>query len=263
MTADYRSNPAVEFHSHQAERFENYYNKLNDKPFSASFIYTRRRLDDTLFRLIPERGDGLRLLDLGCGTGHYMTMLAQRGFEVVGVDGADEMLAKARANNPEAEVLQGDVENIPLPDASFDYVICIEVLRYLHNWPKCVQEMGRILKPGGVCLATAMPLLNSNGYWFVNRLSKLIPLGNLSRIQQEFVTGPGLRRQFRDAGFDKTDVHGVYTGPINWVERLTPWFFPTALKVWEPFDKALADLPLLRELSDMFLMHAVRGDRRG
>jgi len=45
---------------------------------------------------------------------------------------------------------------------------------------------------------------------------------------------------------------------VNWIERLAPSVLPLALKWWEPLDAAMSDLPFLRELSNMFLVHAVR-----
>ena len=52
------------------------------------------------------------------------------------------------------------------------------------------------------------------------------------------------------------DVHGVYTGPINWVERLAPRRLIPFLRRWEAFDRKLADGPVLRGLSNMLLVKA-------
>ena len=166
---------------------------------------------------------------------------------------------------PEAgiEFRQADVEALPYPDASFDVVVCIEVLRYLPSPEGCVREMARVLRPGGICLTTAAPLFNLNGYWVVNRLANLRPVGNLVRLKQFFTTGGRMRRTFRRAGFASTRVHGVYLGPINWVERLAPRVLPRMLRAWERADAKLADTVLLREFSNMFLVHAVKGETGG
>jgi ubiquinone/menaquinone biosynthesis C-methylase UbiE len=174
------------------------------------------------------------------------------------VDGSEEMLGHARMNNPGAEILRADVEAIPFPDASFDFVVCIEVLRYLPASAACIQEMARVLKPGGVCLATATPVLNLNGYWLVNRIANAVRVGDLVRLKQFFTTSSKLRREFTDAGFQDSAVHGVYIGPINWIERLLPAALPRVLRAWEKKDAALADRAVLRELSNMFLVHATR-----
>jgi ubiquinone/menaquinone biosynthesis C-methylase UbiE len=168
------------------------------------------------------------------------------------------MLDQARAINVGADIRRADVESIPFPDASFDFVVCIEVLRYLPNSAQCIHEMARVLKPGGVCLTTAAPVLNLNGYWIVNRLANLIRVGDLVRLKQFFTTSGRLRREFAVAGFSGTDVQGVYLGPVNWIERLAPRALPRVLKVWEPMDAAMADLPVFRELSNMFLVRATK-----
>ena len=67
-----------------------------------------------------------------------------------------------------------------------------------------------------------------------------------------------LRREFINAGFAEPALHGVYFGPINWVERLAPARLPRVLKRWQPIDETLADRPLLREFSNMFLVRGVR-----
>jgi ubiquinone/menaquinone biosynthesis C-methylase UbiE len=246
---------AIDLHSQQAELFAARY--LAADAYADCFAYSRRRLQVLLDHHLPGEGGGLRLLDVGCGTGHQLAELRQRGYEVAGVDGSQDMLEHARVLNPGAELRQADVERLPFPDASFDVVLCIEVLRYLPDVSGCIREMARVLRPGGVCLATATPLFNLNGYWLVNRLAHLTRVRGLVHLKQYFATSWGLRRRFRAAGFQPPAVHGVYIGPVNWVQRLVPGLLPRFLKSWERFDGAAADGPW-RDLANMFLVHAVR-----
>jgi ubiquinone/menaquinone biosynthesis C-methylase UbiE len=155
-------------------------------------------------------------------------------------------------------VVEADVEAIPVRSSSFDFVLCIEVLRYLPSPSTCLREMARVLRPGGVCLATATPVLNLNGYWLVNRLASVVPIPGCVRLRQFFSRSAELRREFREAGFGPLEVHGVYFGPVNWLERLAPRAVAPALRRWERADAALADRPILRELSNMFLVRATR-----
>jgi ubiquinone/menaquinone biosynthesis C-methylase UbiE len=252
---------AIEQHSAEAEEFVRRYQELEVDPFRSCFTYSRHRLGKLLEHHLPECADGLRLLDIGCGTGHHMASLRRRGFEVAGADGSKEMVRLARANNPGAEIHQCDVEALPFPNASFDYAICIEVLRYLPDTSGCIREMARVLKPGGICLATATPMFNLNLYYLVNRLALTLPTKSLVRLKQFFTTGRKLRRQFLEAGFCEPRIEGVYFGPINWIERLAPWALPRALRSWEPLDAKLTNAPLLREFSNMFLIRAVRRRR--
>ncbi|HKA23150.1 MAG TPA: class I SAM-dependent methyltransferase [Blastocatellia bacterium] len=253
---------AIDQHSIQAKEFAERYREMSEDSYRSCFTYSRKRLDALLAPEVPSQGDGLRLLDVGCGTGHHMASLRERGFDVAGVDGSPEMLDQARANNPGAEIKLSDVESLPFPDASFDFILCIEVLRYLPSAVQCVREMSRVLKPGGVCVATATPLMNLNGYWVVNRLANLVRVGDLVRLKQFFTTSWQLKREFSEAGFSDTSVSGVYLGPVNWIERLTPRLLPAVLKTWEPLDSILADSPVLRELSNMYMVRAIRGGQQ-
>ena len=250
---------AIEAHSAVATQFSQRYTGLEGDPFRNCFLYSRLQLDRWLNRYMPFSGDGLRILDAGCGPGHYSSVLHERGFRVTGIDGSEEMLAIARVSSPGVEFTSADLtQRLPLPDAIFDYVVCIEVLRYLPDVTPVLAELARTLRPGGTCLITAMPLFNVNGYWFVNRAAGLLGTKTISPLRQFFTTSPELRRQFRRAGFTSVSVHGVYTGPINWIERLAPDLLPRFLRWWEPIDNKLCDLGVLHEFSNMFLVQAVR-----
>lgn len=253
LSTDFQKRLAIEQHSVQAIEFAERYRKLNEDAYRSCFAYSRKRLSSLLDSYIPRQGGGLRVLDVGCGTGHHLADLGERGFAIAGVDGSEEMLSQALANNPGADIRLADVETLPFADASFDLILCIEVLRYLPSSTKCIGEMARVLKPGGVCLATATPILNLNGYWLVNRIANLMRVGDLVRLKQFFTTTGRLRREFTEAGFSRPEVRGVYFGPINWIERLMPRTLQRLLKAWEPVDSAVADAPLLRQFSNMYL----------
>lgn len=257
--AELQKQLAIGQHSRQAGEFADRYRDLGSSVYASCFSYSRWRLDAFLQLYLPERGDGRRLLDVGCGTGHHMASLRERGFEVAGVDGSEEMIAHARANNPGAHIKVADVDSLPFPDSSFDFVLCIEVLRYLPDFTRCVNEIARVLKPGGVCLVTAAPLLSLNGYWLVNRIASRVRVADLVHLKQFFTTSWRLRRSFANAGFGSLTVHGVYLGPVNWVERLAPSLLPRTLKAWELVDSAITDRRMTREFSNMFLVHGVRG----
>jgi ubiquinone/menaquinone biosynthesis C-methylase UbiE len=248
---------AVETHSRQADEFAHSYT-VHDA-YVDCFNYSRHRLDALLTKLIPPVDRPLALLDVGCGTGHHMQRYARLGYKPSGVDGSEEMLAHARVNNPGADLKRADVEALPFSDASFDVATAIEVLRYLPDPRRSIDEIGRVLKPGGRAIVTASPLLSLNFYPIVNRVANLVPMKDFVRLKQFFSTSGQLRSAFKDAGFTTVNIHGVYFGPVNWVERLMKKKTPGFLRRWEPIDRALADKPIARELSNMFLVEAVKG----
>lgn len=249
-------NAAIETHSRQADQFAQSYTAPD--PYGSCFNYSRHRLDALIANVLPPPEGRMRLLDVGCGTGHHMRRFADAGFVVAGVDGSEEMLHHARANNPGADLRKADVESLPFPDASFDVVMAIEVLRYLPDPTACIREMARVLRPGGICLATASPLFSVNAYPIVNRVASAIPQSKFVRLKQYFSTTRSLRQQFAAAGFGTIDVYGVYFGPINWVERLARSRAPRFMRWWEKFDKKFSAARPLRDLSNMLLVRGVR-----
>ena len=96
---------------------------------------------------------GDRALDLCCGTGDLALALAQRGAETTGLDFSEKMLEIARARSCKLKFrapnfIQGDAQQIPFPDGSFDIVTVGYGLRNLTDWEAGLAEMHRVAKPG-------------------------------------------------------------------------------------------------------------------
>lgn len=101
-------------------------------------------------------GNDGHVLDLGCGTGIYSVAFAANGYDVIGVDGATGMLARAypRITPQLATRLRFERVNVdgqlPYADATFDACIAISVLQALAHPAKTSKEVWRILKPDAV-----------------------------------------------------------------------------------------------------------------
>jgi ubiquinone/menaquinone biosynthesis C-methylase UbiE len=96
---------------------------------------------------------GKKVLDIGVGTGWSTEQLARAGAEVTAIDITPKAveLTKKRLelNNASAQVLEGDQENLPFPDESFDYVLAWGCQMHTPNTQKAIDEIRRVLKPGG------------------------------------------------------------------------------------------------------------------
>ena len=101
----------------------------------------------------------LRVVDIGCGTGHLLAVLRQRlapshALELVGMDFARSALRRAQALLPTATWLLEDLYTNTLEADSFDLVLCIETLEHLRQPQRAVGELSRICRPGGSMIVT-------------------------------------------------------------------------------------------------------------
>jgi SAM-dependent methyltransferase len=147
---------------------------------------------------------GRRVLEVGCGPGRYVAMLASKGFEVVGVDPVMYPTWPLIKSHREVEFADGVfAEALPFPDASFDHVACIAALLYFDDPHRALAEIRRVLKPGG------RVVLRSVSRWNLYNLIMGKPLDPASRNRYtmgEFV------RLAQSAGFSVAErfSYGFY-----------------------------------------------------
>jgi SAM-dependent methyltransferase len=107
----------------------------------------------TIVRRILRRhaSPGSRILDVGCGTGATTASLSAFG-DVIGLDLGPAALRHARARG--LPVARGSAERLPVRAASLDVVVALDVLEHLDDDRRALDEMLRVLRPGGLLLAT-------------------------------------------------------------------------------------------------------------
>ncbi len=151
------------------------------------------------------------VLEIACGSGQGVGLLARRAKRVTGLDIDTKLLDRARAiyaARKNIEFVHGDAENLPLPDASFDLVILFEAIYYLTHPERFVKEARRVLKKGGVVL--------------VCTANKDLPDFNPSPYSHAYLGPPELRAVFEAEGFS-VEVLGdapIATGLATHARRL-------------------------------------------
>lgn len=121
---------------------------------------------------------GMTALDIATGGGHVANALAPHCVEVTALDLTSEILEQARRfiqNNGHQNVsyVQGDAEKLPFPDQHFDLVTCRIAAHHFPSIPAFVQEVSRVIKPGGqfVLIDNVAPELDKFEQ-FYNRVEK-------------------------------------------------------------------------------------------
>jgi SAM-dependent methyltransferase len=115
------------------------------------FVGRRRIIESFLERICSNlESDRPRILDIGCGTGANLEMLARFG-EAKGVDVSTEALAFCRERGLQ-NVRQGEAEHLPYEDGSFDLVTGLDVVEHLDDDVAGLREMRRVLRTGGRAL---------------------------------------------------------------------------------------------------------------
>lgn len=91
---------------------------------------------------------GRQVLDIGCGAGTFLRLVADRGAVPHGLDASEALLAFARDRLPDADLRQGDMEDLPWDKDSFDLVTGFNSFFFANDMVAALREAGRVAKPG-------------------------------------------------------------------------------------------------------------------
>src|SRR5262245_22692722 len=95
-------------------------------------------------------GDGkLDVLEVGCGTGHWLKVLKDRVGFLTGVDLSANMLKRAQSETSEVPLVQGRAEELPYRPRCFDRLFCLNAFHHFAEKPKFLTEARRVLRPHG------------------------------------------------------------------------------------------------------------------
>ena len=168
-------------------------------------------------KLVP-RWEAVGVLDLGCGGGFMSVALAQRGARVIAVDPSAGAVAagqrQAAEQRLEISFRRGFGEALDLESNSVDVVVCVDVLEHVASVPTTLDEITRVLKPGGTFV---FDTINRN--WLARLLVvtiaedvlRLLPKG--AHDPKLFIKPQELRAQLSALGFK--DIRFAGLGPTG------------------------------------------------
>lgn len=214
-------------------------------------LYTERVQDATLF---PQEGKAFdryfnepntSVLDVGCGVGRVASILAERGFEVTGIDVSEPFVERARTLFPEIEFRVEDIRDTSFDSRSFEYVVFsyygLDYILPKAERLRALREIHRVLKPAGVLvfsthnswsplvpqslsdlsraakdLLNLYPSSNDQEPLYARQKTDRLPLGEI----EIYLSDPVHQwLQLRKCGFTPLDVVGKRDNVLRFLER--------------------------------------------
>lgn len=155
------------------DRWSQLYDEMRDPVAAHSFRVRRHRVEELSEPLLAE---GSRVLDIGCGTGISAPFYIAKGCVYHGVDIAPKMAEQARANVPseKAAFSVGDLEaGLEFAPGRFDLLIALGLIEYLDRLEAALDEMVRVVRPGGSLIIT-VPNRNCVNYFATRCLGPVV-----------------------------------------------------------------------------------------
>jgi len=167
-------------------------------------------IQKTIIERLSEECDIGEVIEFGCGTGYYTKVIAKNARHIIATDLSDEMLEVAGTQLKEFQnitIEKADCESTSFPSKRFDTVVMVNVIHFIENPHKSLQESYRILKDGGLLL-----LVDYTGYgmkWFEKMklvIRFLKKCGNPPRYAQTNLTPDRFNYLVESAGFKVEQV---------------------------------------------------------
>jgi ubiquinone/menaquinone biosynthesis C-methylase UbiE len=134
--------------------------------------YDRRYLDEdyelverALFEFIGP--NSRRVLEVGCGTGHWLHRLQNSQIEAIGIDPSDAMLSHARRKMPCGRLIRGRAEALPFEVGRFDRLFYINAFHHVADKRRAIEEARRVLRAGGTMLTIGLDPHTGIDRWWI------------------------------------------------------------------------------------------------
>ncbi|OMB97097.1 class I SAM-dependent methyltransferase [Mycobacterium colombiense] len=161
------------------------------------------RRHEVVYQRLADRCVDADVLEAGCGEGYGADLIAGVARRVIAVDYDEAAVAHVRSRYPRVDVMQANLAQLPLPDASVDIVVNFQVIEHLWDQTQFVVECARVLRPSGLLLmSTPNRITFSQG-----RDTPINPFHTRELNAAE------LTQLLIDGGFTDVSVSGLFHGP--------------------------------------------------
>jgi ubiquinone/menaquinone biosynthesis C-methylase UbiE len=204
---DLRAEEIIKRWDLNAELYASYYSKHGD-------INREVLVTPVIMEMLGKVADR-NILDAGCGEGFLSRLIAERGASVTAVDYSEKLLEIAKERTPDdlgIDYIHANLECLDMLDEdTFDFVVSCIVLQDIPDYQAAVEEMCRVLRPGGTCiLAITHPCFSSDAGWVKDSNGKKL----YWKIDNYFFEG----------GFEIPMVPGSEDNPIGFHRTLTNYY---------------------------------------
>lgn len=241
--------------------------------------YYRLEIINAMIKMADVRS-GDRVVEIGCGTGLVLHELLKITKPIYGTDISAEMLHRVKdsllkdknvsivnsfdtsSNDVQADVFlaQNDLLNLNLPRNYFDKIISMEVLRYIDNVPKALENVKSIMRPNSVFVFTVTNFYSFSFFPVKYQLRKLFNKVNRDEeLLQYFVTEGAIKKEIKKAGFKIVSFRKLNLLSFNPLVKEMAETSTKARKIVK-WDALLSKIPIINQLFDTFIF-AVKLDK--
>ena len=230
---------AIKTHDYDADKFQSAYSS-NKNHSEDVFLYGRFFIEKELLKILQNLPIGSRILDIGSGTGHLASMMKELGYEVLGLEPSKEMINHAKNNFPDIEFREGVSVLLPFPDNYFDFIISIEVMRYLSSEDviNTYKEILRVLKKDGLFMVTHVNKYSTDGYYLYYKIKNMLKnLKNQHHHYCYFTTANKEKEIINKINFTSVIARGRMFGSIRIAFKMNNSIGKAYVKLLELFNK--------------------------
>jgi ubiquinone/menaquinone biosynthesis C-methylase UbiE len=167
-------------------------------------------IERAVTRFVGSRRHGA-IVEVGCGTGHWLGVLAGSAEILVGVDRSKAMLERARAANPRTALVRATAEHLPFATNTSDRVFCVNALHHFGDPKAFLRECRRILSAAGSFLTISLdPHTGLDTWWIYDYFPGALPAD-----RQRYPSTEKIRKWLDEAGFATATTEIVHHVPAE------------------------------------------------